>query len=88
MNKKAVVIFVALFLSVLFLSTLGSVYTGNVVLQQTEITLSNYPYPFVKNNVPNDVFIVIPYDYSYDDYSTAQFISNSLKGNNLLGPEI
>ena len=88
MIRKAIVIVGSLFLAILFLSTIGSFYTGYAVLNQEDLTLQHYPYPFVKNNVPNDVYIVIPYDYSYSEFKVAQDIAESIKGKNLVSPSI
>ncbi len=84
MDKRAVLIIIGLFIAVLFLSTIGNFLTGNAVLEQKEITLKNYPYPFVKNYVPNDVYIVLPYDSRYEEYNSAINIARSLKGTNSL----
>ena len=90
MIKKVILIVAALFLTALFLSTIGSFYTGYSVLNQKEITLKNYPYPFIKNFVPNDVYVVLPYDSRYEEYNAAINIARSLKGTNplLQAPQI
>ena len=49
MDRKTVIVVIFLFLAVLFVSTVGSLYTGYVIAQ-SDITLSNYPFPFLKNN--------------------------------------
>ena len=88
MNKKVIIITIGFFLAVLFLSTVGSFYTGYAVLGQKDITLKNFPYPFVKNNVPNGLYIVIPYDYTYNEFKAANDLADSLKGMNVLPPSV
>lgn len=73
---------------VLFLATIGSYYTGYSIIDQSQITLKQYPFPFVKNNVPNDVYVVMPYDYTYNEYKAATEIAETIKGNNLVAPKI
>lgn len=86
MDKKVWVVGGGLFLIALFLATLGNFYTGYSILEQDKISLQYYPYPFVKNNVPNNVLVVIPYDYTYDEFNAANEIATSLKGKNLAAP--
>ena len=78
----------SLFLIALFLATLGSLYTGYSVLEPNQLTLSNYPYPFVKNGVTNGVYIVLPYDYTYSEYNVAEQIATSLAGSDPMPPTI
>ena len=87
MEQKGVII-VLLLLATLFLGTVGNFYTGNAVLNPSDLSLKNYPYPFIKNNVPNSLYIVIPYDYSYAEFDAARQISASLQGLNPLPPQI
>ena len=51
MKRKSIIIAISFFLAILFLSTIGSIYTGYATLDQSRLTLKYYPYPFVKNNV-------------------------------------
>ena len=88
MTRKTVAILIALFLCVLFLSTFGSFLTGFAVLDNEEITLKNYHYPFIKNNVPNSLYIVIPYAGEPEEYAAYTRIARSLKLTNPLPPEI
>src|SRR3989344_1394552 len=88
MKKKVLIIIVSLFLAVLFLSTVGSIYTGNVVYTPDKTTLENYPYPFIKNGVPNSLYIVIPDFPEMNEYQAAGKISRSLKNANPIPPTI
>lgn len=87
MDRKAVVIAISVFLSVLFISTVGSLYTGYTILQ-SDITLSHFPYPFVKNNDYNSLFIVLPNSYTLDEYEAAKDISLGLQFTRPLPPEV
>ena len=70
------------------MSTVGSFITGYSLLDQSEITLRNYPYPFIKNNVYNDLYIVIPSTYEPESYAAANKIAQSLKETKSLLPKI
>ncbi len=87
MIKKAIVLAIAVFLAVLFLSTIGSFYTGYAVLDQSS-TFKNYPYPLVKNSVPNDVYIVVPDNLKSEYDKSASLIAQSLKGSNPIQPKV
>ena len=88
MNKKIMAVSIAIFLAILFLSTIGSFYTGFVILSQSDITLENYPYPFIKNNVYNGLYIVLPTNYNSEEQEAALLIANSLKGTQPVNPNI
>ncbi len=88
MNKRNVVIIASAFLLLLFLSTIGSFYTGYAVLDQEDITLKFYPYPFIKNNVANSMYIVVPYHADQDHYRTARLLATSLKLHHELSSQI
>ncbi len=88
MERRVGIIAISLFLVALFLVTVGSDYTGYSVLDQSQLTFSQYPFPFVKNNVPNEVYIVMPYDYTYNEFKAAQDIAVSIQGKNPVGPAI
>lgn len=88
MDRKVLILVIGALLAVLFLSTVGSFYTGYAVLGQSRPTLQDYPYPFIKNNVPNSLYIVIPYNADYQEYSAATVIAKSLKEINPIPPQI
>ncbi len=88
MIRKIIALAIAVFMAVLFLSTIGSFYTGNAVLDTSKITLADYPYPFVKNNVYNDLYIVIPSSNNAAEYSAAVNVANSLKTTQPIYPRI
>lgn len=50
--------------------------------------LSSFPYPFVKNNAYNNLFIVVSDSYSFMDLKTANVISDGLQGEGLFSPRI
>ncbi|HLC86009.1 MAG TPA: cellulose biosynthesis cyclic di-GMP-binding regulatory protein BcsB [Candidatus Nanoarchaeia archaeon] len=87
MDRKVVVIAISVFLAVLFISTVGSFYTGYTILQ-SDIKLSHFPYPFVKNNDYNSLFIVLPNSYTLDEYEAAKDISLGLQFTRPLPPEV
>src|SRR3989344_4452635 len=87
MDRKTVIVLISLALALLFVSTIGSMYTGYSV-KQDEITLKEYPFPFVKNNDYNRLFIVLPNSYTLDEYEAAQNIAKGLQLNRPLPPEI
>lgn len=88
MGKRVLFIITGLLLAVLFLSTVGGFYTGNVLRKIQHTTLKDYPYPFIKNSVPNNLYIVIPKNPDIIEYDAAIKISQSLKGSNPLPPKI
>ena len=88
MDRKAIIFAIAAFLAVLFVSTIGTSLTGFTVLDQSQITLEDYPYPFIKNNMYNDIYIVIPYNYDAEEYTAALRIANSLQTTQPLLPKI
>jgi hypothetical protein len=81
MNKKVGIIAIAIFLAVLFLATFGSFYTGYVVLDQKDISLQNYPYPFIKNNAQNALYLVEPISPTIEESSGIRRISDSIRPN-------
>ncbi|MBS3168623.1 hypothetical protein J4216_05845 [Candidatus Woesearchaeota archaeon] len=88
MIRKVAIIVIGLFISILFLATFGSIYTGYTILEQKDITLGDYPFPFIKNNIPNQLLIVIPDDYTFQEYDAAIKISESLNINTQLSSNI
>lgn len=49
----------AFVLAAVFIAYLGPVITGSVVKDNEDVTLADFPYPFIKNNVVNNVVIVV-----------------------------
>src|SRR3989344_9541609 len=88
MEDQHILFGVFLVLALVFISTFGSLYTGNVVYTGDKITLANYPYPFIKNNNYNSLYIVLPNSYTLDEYQAANDVANGLKLAMPLPPEI
>jgi len=77
-TKRGIIIAVFAFLAVLFVSTIGSSLTGFAVIGKKP-TLSEYPYPFIKNSVCNGVAFVLTDRYDHATYRAALAIERSLK---------
>ena len=89
MDKTRVFVFTVFFmLGVLFLSTIGSYWTGYSTLSNEEITLKHFPYPFIKSSNYNNLYIVIPDESTLEEQNTAYKISKSLQYSRLLPPQI
>lgn len=88
MDKKPVIFVIALFIAILFLAAIGPVFTGYLVLDQSEITLKDYPYPFIKNSGYNGLYIVLPENYNPNEYSAAIRVAENLQTTQLLLPKI
>ena len=88
MNEKHILLGVLLFVALVFVSTFGSIYTGNVVYTGDKITLANYPYPFIKNNNYNSLYVVLPNSYTMDEFEAANNIVNSIKVSDVVEPKI
>ncbi len=88
MNEKKIVLVAFLFLAVLFLSTIGSYWTGYAVLNQQDLSLKNYPYPFIKNNGYNGLYIVIPEQSTLDEQQAASTIAKGLQSTAQLPPTV
>ena len=88
MDQKKVVIGIGAVLIVLFLATIGSFFTGYAVLNQKELTLENYPCPFIKNNAPNNLYIVTPVSPNAEETQAAKNIANSLERTKLMHVQI
>ncbi len=77
-TKRAIIIAIFAFLAVLFVSTIGSSLTGFAVLGKKP-TLSDYPYPFIKNSVCNGVAFVLTDRYDHTISRAAANIERALK---------
>ena len=88
MDMRKVVLVALLSLAVLFLSTIGSNWTGYTVLAQQDITLNHYPYPFIKNNNYNSLYIILPDQSTLDEQQAASGLAKSLQSTRSLPPKI
>jgi hypothetical protein len=73
---------------VLFLLLLGNVFTGMTVKDINSLTLKDYPAPFIKNNAPNNLYIIIPSSASDLEKDSALKIAQSLDINPPIHTEI
>ena len=87
-KHKLFVIVVSLFLGTLFLSTIGSYWTGYTTLENSEISLNLYPYPFLKYSNYNSLYIVIPDHSTLKEEEIANNLAESLKSTKPLYPKI
>lgn len=87
MKKEHIILGISVFLALLFVSTIGNMYTGYTILQK-DITLKDYPYPFIKNNNYNNLYIVLPDSYTIDEYDSALVIAKSIQFARPLLPKI
>jgi len=78
MNRKAVVLVIVTFLAILFLSTVGGVFTGFATYMGGETNLKDYPFPFIKNSY-NKLLIVTPNNPTSTEFLAANKIAQSLK---------
>lgn len=83
MNRKTVVFAISIFLSILFLSTVGGYLTGFILLAK-EPTLANFPYPFIKGITLNNAIIVTSDTPSITEQTAAITLSRSLKINGVM----
>ncbi|HIH25867.1 hypothetical protein J4476_01880 [Candidatus Woesearchaeota archaeon] len=88
MEDQHILFGVFLVLALVFISTFGSLYTGNVVYTGDKITLANYPYPFIKNNNYNSLYIVLPNSYTLDEFEAANNVLNGIKLSDVIEPKI
>ena len=66
-SKKCIAILIGLFLMITFVYIFGSPITGyGIYGEPNELTLKDYPYPFIKNGVYNHLNIVLDYQNSFD----------------------
>lgn len=78
MNRKVVILIIVTFLAMLFLSTVGGIFTGFVIYKGSETDLKSYPYPFIKNGY-NNLLIVTPTNPTAEEAQAANKIAQSLK---------
>ena len=80
MDKKLFIYSLGAVLAILFLSTIGTLYTGYAVLPQSDLSLKQYPFPFLKYGSYNDLYIVISDGATIDELDAASNIAQNLKG--------
>ena len=88
MDKKVVMLSITAFLAVLFLTTIGSSITGYSTINQAQTTLKDFPYPFIKNNAYNGLYIVTPDNSNAEEQAAALKIAQHLKTTQPLLPKI
>lgn len=88
MKHKITWAVIGLFLAVLFIVSFQPIITGYSILDVAKGDLSSYPYPFVKNNLYNDVAIVLGDDYTDEDLFAAWDVAYSIKGLRPVLPEV
>ncbi len=79
-KSEVTIVVVFLLLATIFVSSFGPVITGHIVLDSAKVTLADYPFPFIKNNYYNDVYIVLGNNHSPDETFAANDIAYGLKG--------
>jgi hypothetical protein len=89
MNKtqKWVVAILAALVLILLVFGIGDSLTGYAV-HGFEKDLDSFPHPFIKNGAYNNLFLVVPDDYSSMDLTTANRFATDLQGDGLFGPRI
>lgn len=80
MTNKTTLLVIALFLAFLFVVSFQPIITGNVVYSWDNVDLSNYPFPFIKNNYYNDVYIVVGNGHNADEMFAAYDVAYGLQG--------
>ncbi|GEM_PF-2094224 len=88
--EKGVQIFVvsmSVFLIMLFLVGIGPAITGNVVKNSADVTLADFPYPFLKNQV-YDSILVIPDAPSAVENNAAGWVSLTLQESRSFPPPV
>lgn len=80
MRNPATWVVIALLMGFLFVISFQPLIVGNVVYTGDMIDLSAYPYPFIKNNYYNDVYIVLGKNHDAAELFAAQDIAQGLKG--------
>lgn len=88
MKNKSVLIALFMFLAVLFLTTIGNSIVGYSIFDPSTTTLKEYPYPFIKNNGYNNLYIVIPEKSTLTEKQVSQNIAKSLQSTKPLPPKI
>ncbi len=80
MTNKTTLLVIALFLALLFVVSFQPIITGNVVYSWDNVDLSDYPFPFIKNNYYNDVYIVVGKGHNADEMFAAYDVAYGLQG--------
>ena len=88
MQKKSIIIALFIFIAVLFLLTIGNGFVGYSIYDQQYTELQHYPYPFIKNNNYNSLYIVIPQYSTLTEKQSAQKIAKSLQLTKPIAPKI
>lgn len=88
-SKQYAAILIGFFLMITFVYFFGSPLTGYSVGGMTDskdITLENYPYPFLKNGIYNSLILVT----DYDEFSSSlgEELATYLKGSKAINPQI
>ncbi|MBI5391461.1 cellulose biosynthesis cyclic di-GMP-binding regulatory protein BcsB [Candidatus Woesearchaeota archaeon] len=79
---------ISLFLMLLFLVGVGPVITGNVIKNPSEVSLADFPYPFIKNNAYNQLTIVVPENPSKEEAQAALAIADIVRQSRDFNPPI
>jgi len=87
-NKKTITIGIALGIVSLMLIGLGPYITGYTVIDTTDITFKEFPYPFIKNNAYNALFINIPEYATAKEQAAAQVLAQGIQERRFKAPEI
>lgn len=88
MKSKFLVVFILVVLAVFFLSTVGNSIVGYSILNPSQATFKEYPYPFIKGLSYNSLSIVIAENPTLIEIEAANKIAKSLKETKTLMPEI
>lgn len=85
--EKFVVVIAAFLILFLFISGLSPLITGNIIYSD-DFDLKDYPYPFIKNNVYNSLYIVVPEIPTNAELRAANAVGSGLKSSRPLMPKI
>ncbi len=78
-KERFLILTVLLSLTAIFIAYLGPVITGNIVKNTQDVSLADFPYPFVKNHLLNEVQILVPDEPTADELLNAHQIARSLE---------
>ncbi len=87
-KERFLVLTILLSLTALFIAYLGPVITGNIIKETQDVSLADFPYPFVKNHLLNDVQILVPDEPTSDELLNAHQIARSLEDYTGIQPAI
>jgi hypothetical protein len=85
--KRVTISVITVLLIIVFIVELGNNITGYSILNR-KIDLSSYPLPFVMNNLYNDLYIVVPDSYNFNELVAADKIALGLQDGRLGKPII